>query len=118
MGQTSQVPGSMVDQQQVLFVILGALSLAQIMVVWTLRKKFYASTSNPGSIQALEDQLRGKHIILFALSEVPAIYGIIYFFLTSHLNGQIILTFFSWVCLAISKPSVRAIEELERRFGV
>ena len=88
------------------------------MLVWFFRKTTYSASFHPENIQALEDHLRSKHILLFALSEVPAIYGLLYFFLTGHFAGQILLTIFSWICLAVSKPSVPAIEELERKLGL
>lgn len=117
MGKTSQTPRMMAGNYQTLFILFVVLSLAEVVIVWLLRKKAYSELSSPGSLQALEEQLRGKHIILFALSEVPAIYGILYFFLTGHFAGQFMLTLFSWICLGISKPSTKAIEEMERRFG-
>jgi F0F1-type ATP synthase membrane subunit c/vacuolar-type H+-ATPase subunit K len=117
MRQTSAVARPMEGSQQIIFLVSVALSLAQVVVVWILCKRTYSEEQKPQSLEVLENHLRSRHIILFALSEIPAIYGIVYFFLTGHFAGQIILTLFSWICLAISKPSLTAIEKLERRLG-
>lgn len=117
LNRSPQEPRPLAVNSQVVLVAFLVLSVAQVFFVWFFKRKVYSDPDNPGSIQALENRLRGKHIILFALSEVPAIYGIVYFLLTGHFTGQIVLTFLSWICLFVTRPSATAIEELERRFG-
>src|SRR5262245_14351636 len=81
LGKTSSVPRPMASNQQMILILFVVLSLAQVLMVWFFRKKTYSDPLHPESVQALEDHLRGRHIVLFALSEIPAIFGLIYFFL-------------------------------------
>jgi len=117
LNRAHQEPTPLAVHSQAVLIAFLVLSVAQVFFVWVFKRKVYTDPDNPGSLQALENRLRGKHIILFALSEMPAIYGIVYFLLTGYFTGQIVLTLFSWICLFVTRPSLAEIEELERRFG-
>jgi hypothetical protein len=73
MEQTSPVARPMAGSQQIIFLVSVALSLAQVVVVWILCKRTYSGDEKPQSREIFENRLRSRHLILFALSEVPAI---------------------------------------------
>ena len=54
-------------------------------------------------------------IVWFALSEVPAILGFVFFILTGSLGGMLTLVGISAISFTLARPTAAQLEELERR---
>jgi hypothetical protein len=87
------------ESRPLVFGVFLALSLVQVGILWFYRKRVDENSLNPENSVARGSSERGKMIVLFALSEVPAIFGIVYFLLVGDFFGQVLLTLISWICL-------------------
>ena len=94
-----------------LVVILASDIFAMFQVKAAL---FRQGVSMPLNQEQLHRYIVSRFLILFALSEIPAIAGLVFFLLSGNFGRFIILCGISFVAFAVVKPSLTFLEEFER----
>lgn len=90
---------------QMLMGIFLALSLIDVMfVLWLKKKSFSDEVSGIQVGDSLRRFIVGKSILLFALSEIPAVLGLTIFFLSGNLIMSIVFWTLSLIAFLIAKP--------------
>jgi hypothetical protein len=100
---------------QTLMGIFVAISLIDVMFVSWLKKKSF--TEEIASITPADAQRRfivGRSILLFALSEAPAIFGLVIFFLSGDLRTLLIFWGISFVSFLVARPPREVLERADR----
>jgi hypothetical protein len=100
---------------QVLMGIFMALSLIDVMFVsWLKKKSFSEELISMTSADAQKKFIVSRSVVLFALSEVPAIFGLVTFFLTG--NFMMLLAFWgiSFISFLVAKPSRQVMNQVDR----
>jgi hypothetical protein len=100
---------------QVLMGIFMALSLIEVMFVsWLKKKSFTEELTSITSVDSQKKFIVSRSVVLFALSEVPAILGLVTFFLTG--NFMMLLAFWgiSFISFLIAKPAHQVLDQVDR----
>jgi hypothetical protein len=94
---------------QTLMGIFLALALIDVMFVsWLKKKSFIDEISGVQSGDAMRKFIVSKSVLLFALSEIPALFGLLIFFL----SGNLIMAIFFWTLSLIAFLIARPPKEL------
>jgi hypothetical protein len=90
---------------QMLMGIFFALSLINVMFIfWLKRKSFSDEASGIQTGDSLRKFIVSKCVLLFALSEVPALLGLTIFFLSGNLIMSIVFWTLSLLAFLIARP--------------
>lgn len=108
--------GYLVDAQQVellqyVFFILALLPY----VIPQLIKRHLTSVAPRESVDALIARLRTATLLSYVLSEVPAVFGLLLFFLAGSYLAFYALWFLSLVAMLVHFPRLRTWQELARK---
>lgn len=97
--------------------LFGVLLLAALVDAAIILKQ-KASLFSQGEAQARGDFRQfviSRCVFWFALAEIPAILGFLFFILAGSLEGMLVLVALSLVVVTLARPSRRQLEELENR---
>ncbi len=108
--------GYLVDAEQIellqyVFFILALLPY----VIPQLIKRHLAVAAPRESMETLLARLRTATLLSYVLSEVPAVFGLVLFFLAGAYKAFYALWFLSLVSMLVHFPRLRAWEELARK---
>lgn len=91
---------------QMLMGIFLALSLIDVMFVsWLKRKSFIDDISGIQAGDSMRKFIVSKSVVLFALSEIPALLGLMIFFLSGNLIMAIVFWTLSLIAFLVARPS-------------
>ena len=100
--------------QEVLTAIFIGLSVVLVLIAHHVRKSIYTEgVARPRAPEQLQKEIIFRSIIVFALSEVPAILGLTLFLLTGRFLFLAILCGISIFAFLLAKPSLHKLQELE-----
>ena len=103
---------------EVLFAAFIVVSVVLMGVVVKLKQSaFSQDMPRPASLEQLQRYAVSRSIVLFALSEIPAIFGLVYFLLAGKFYHMVLFCVLSLFCFAFVRPSQAALEELQHRYG-
>jgi hypothetical protein len=97
------------------FLLIGFCIL--IVVIKLHQNSFSDLMPAPESGDHLRRYVLRRSIVMFALAEVPAILGLIFFFLSGNLRWMLVLSLISVVSFVVARPSREMLEQLEQRFS-
>lgn len=101
---------------QPLFLILMVVSIGNLVLARMIKQKSFGD--NPPHFdtpEKLSPYVTSKYMVMFALSEVPAIFGLVYFLLTGIFWRLVAFVALSLVSFALVKPSLTDLEDFQRR---
>lgn len=102
----------------ILFALWIVISAVLIFVILRIRKNaFDEKMPRPESLDQLQRYVISKFVLLFALAEVPAILGLVYFLLTGRFLYLVLFCVLSLLSFFIVRPSRNALLDLQRRYG-
>jgi hypothetical protein len=91
-----------------------AIALMLAVMISVIKKRFFVdSLPDPSSQQELRRYVVSKSVMLFALSEVPAILGFVYFLLAGSFKMLLVYWAISLISFAIAKPSNDLIRRID-----
>ena len=99
---------------QMLMGIFLALSLIDVMFISWLKKRSF--TQEISGVQAGESMRRfivSKSVLLFALSEIPALLGLTIFFLSGNLIMSIVFWTLSLIAFLIARPPKELLDKAD-----
>ena len=103
---------------EVLFAAFIVVSVVLMGVVVKLKQSaFSQDMPRPENLEQLQRYAVSRSIVLFALSEIPAIFGLVYFLLAGKFYHMVLFCVLSLFCFAFVRPSQAALEELQHRYG-
>ena len=108
--------GYLMDSQQIelLAYVLYGLALLPIIVPHLIKRHVVAAASQEGE-GVLIIRLRIATFLSYALSEVPAVFGLLLFFLARLNTAFYVLWFLSLLSMLVQFPRLRTWEELTRQ---
>ena len=99
---------------QMLMGIFLALSLIDVMFVsWLKRRSFTRRFSGVQAGDSMRRFIVSKSVLLFALSEIPAILGLIIFFLSGNLIMSIVFWTLSLIAFLIARPPKELLDKAD-----
>ncbi len=99
---------------QTLMGILLALSLIDVMFVsWMKKRAFSQEVSGIPIGDSLRRFIVSKSVLLFALSEIPAVLGLTIFFLSGNLIVSIVFWVISLISFLIARPPRELLEKAD-----
>lgn len=99
---------------QMLMGIFLALSLIDVMFVsWLKRKSFTKEISGVQAGDSMRRFIVSKSVLLFALSEIPALLGLIIFFLSGNLIMSIVFWTLSLIAFLIARPPKELLDKAD-----
>jgi len=99
---------------QMLMGIFLALSLIDVMFVsWLKRRSFTEEISGVQAGDSMRRFIVSKSVLLFALSEIPAILGLIIFFLSGNLIMSIVFWTLSLIAFLIARPPKELLDKAD-----
>ncbi len=118
----SQMPWQpLLDSQAVNRAIFGTFLLIGFCILVAVFKLKQSSFSeqmpNPETGDQLRRYILRRSILMFALAEVPAILGLVFFLLSGNLIWMFSLSLICAVSFVVARPSRETLEQLERRFS-
>ena len=94
--------------------IFLALSLIDVMFVsWLKRRSFTEEISGVQAGDSMRRFIVSKSVLLFALSEIPAILGLIIFFLSGNLIMSIVFWTLSLIAFLIARPPKELLDKAD-----
>lgn len=102
--------------------VLAILFLAISGTLLTLIVRLKAKAFSDDALRKNQEKNFSKYVVsrtvpLFALSEVPGILGLVYFFLTGNLLVLVAFCVLSLIAFSLAKPGTESLDHLESRFG-
>lgn len=95
--------------------IFLAIALMIAIMVSVVKKRFFVeSLPEESSPENLKAYVVSKSVLLFALSEVPAILGFVYFFLSGSMLSLLVFWAISLLSFAIARPSRELINRIDQ----
>ena len=95
--------------------VLMAISLIDVMFVSWLKKKSFTEEITPIAVgDAQRRFIVSRSVLLFALSEVPAILGLVIFFLSGNLLMLLSFWGLSFISFLIARPPGDLLEQADR----
>jgi hypothetical protein len=91
----------------------GNVAAAQVIK----QRSFGDRATECGTPEKLHAYVTTRHIVMYALSEVPAIFGLLYVLMTGDFLRLALFIGLSVVSFLLVKPSLSALEEFQRRNG-
>ena len=102
----------------VLFALWIVISAVLIFLILRIKSKaFGEEMPSPQNLDQLQRYVVSRFVLLFALSEVPAILGLVYFLLTGRFLYLVLFCVLSFLCFAVARPSRSKLMELPQRYG-
>jgi hypothetical protein len=99
---------------QMLMGIFLAFSLIDVMFVsWLKRRSFTEEISGVQAGDSMRRFIVSKSVLLFALSEIPALLGLIIFFLSGNLIMSIVFWTLSLVAFLIARPPKELLDKAD-----
>lgn len=99
---------------QTLMGIFLALSLIDVMFVsWLKRKSFNEEVSGIQAGESMRKFIVTKSVLLFALSEIPALLGLMIFFLSGNLIMTIVFWTLSLIAFLIARPPKELLDKAD-----
>jgi hypothetical protein len=99
---------------QMLMGIFLALSLIDVMFVsWLKRRSFTEEISGVQAGDSMRRFIVSKSVLLFALSEIPALLGLIIFFLSGNLIMSIVFWTLSLIAFLIARPPKELLDKAD-----
>jgi hypothetical protein len=99
---------------QMLMGIFFALSLIDVMFVsWLKRRSFTEEISGIQAGDSMRRFIVSKSVLLFALSEIPALLGLIIFFLSGNLIMSIVFWTLSLIAFLIARPPKELLDKAD-----
>lgn len=109
------------DSSAVRGAIFGAFLLIAfcilVVVIKIKQNSFSDQMPRPETGDHLRRYVLRRSILMFALAEVPAILGLVFFLLSGNLTWMLGLSLLSAVSFVVARPSRITLEQLERRFS-
>ena len=103
---------------RVMFPLFTAITVIIVAVVAKLRlSAFSPEMPRPENLEQLQRYVISRFVILLALSEAPAILGLVYFLLCGKFLHLVFFCVLSCLSFAIVRPSRVQLEELQQRYG-
>ena len=112
--QTTQWRPAMPQAATPLFALLLVVAMVNAGIVLRQKSGLF-SGSGPAASGEFRQFVMSRCIVWFALSEIPAILGFVFFILAGRLGGMLALVGISAVSFTLAKPTLAQLEELERR---
>jgi hypothetical protein len=101
----------------ILALFFTLVSATMLYLIVSLKgKAFSVSGLRPGEAQDFSKYIVSKTIPLFALSEIPAILGLVHFFLSGSLIVLVGLCVLSLICFSVARPNPEILSRLESNF--
>jgi hypothetical protein len=101
---------------QTLMGIFLAISLIDVMFVsWLKKKSFNDELLSIPAGDAQRKFIVSRSVVLFALSEVPAILGLVTFFMSGSIVMMLVFWAFSFISFLISRPSAAVLNQADQR---
>lgn len=99
---------------QMLMGIFLALCLIDVMFVsWLKRRSFTEEISGIQAGDSMRRFIVSKSVVLFALSEIPAVLGLTIFFLSGNLIMAIVFWTLSLIAFLIARPSKELLDKAD-----
>jgi hypothetical protein len=99
---------------QMLMGIFLALSLIDVMFIsWLKRRSFTEEISGIQAGDSLRRFIVSKSVLLFALSEIPALLGLMIFFLSGNLIMSIVFWTLSLIAFLIARPPKELLDKAD-----
>jgi hypothetical protein len=99
---------------QMLMGIFLALSLINVMFVsWLKKKSFIDDISGVQPGDSMRKFIVSKSVVLFALSEIPSLLGLMIFFLSGNLIMAIVFWTLSLIAFLIARPSKELLDKAD-----
>lgn len=99
-----------------LFIVLLMVCFSNVAISQMIKKRSFGEPLPHFDGQdKLDAYVKSKYIVMFALSEVPAIFGLVYFMLTGMFWRMVILVGISLLSLALIRPDLAELEDFQRR---
>ena len=99
---------------QMLMGIFLALCLIDVMFVsWLKRRSFTEEISGIQAGDSMRRFIVSKSVVLFALSEIPAVLGLTIFFLSGNLVMAIVFWTLSLIAFLIARPSKELLDKAD-----
>jgi hypothetical protein len=99
---------------QMLMGIFLALSLIDVMFIsWLKRKSFTEEISGIQAGDSMRRFIVSKSVLLFALSEIPALLGLMIFFLSGNLIMSIVFWTLSLIAFLIARPPKELLDKAD-----
>jgi hypothetical protein len=98
----------------ILYSLLGASLLILVAVIQIKKKAFPGESLRFERVDDFRKYVSSRCAVLFALSEVPAVFGLFCFFVTGNFRFQVFFTLISLVAFSIAKPSNEMLEQIQR----
>ncbi len=99
---------------QYLMGIFIALSLIDVMFVsWFKRRSFTEEISGVQAGDSMRKFIVSKSVLLFALSEIPALLGLIIFFLSGNLIMSVVFWTLSLIAFLIARPPKELLDKAD-----
>ena len=99
---------------QMLMGIFLALSLIDVMFIsWLKRKSFTQEISGVQAGESMRRFIVSKSVLLFALSEIPALLGLTIFFLSGNLIMSIVFWTLSLIAFLIARPPKELLDKAD-----
>lgn len=113
--QTTQWRPVMPQIATPLFAFLLVVAMVNAGIMLRQKRSLFSSSGGPPVSGDFRQFVMSRCIVWFALSEVPAILGFVFFILAGSLGGMLALVGVSAVSFTLAKPTLAQLEELERR---
>lgn len=99
---------------RLLVIIFGAVSIGTSVVALNIRRSVLRGQTPLQTIEQLQKTIVSRSIFSFALSEVPAILGLVLFLLSGQFLYLVMFCACSLICFILIKPSKEAVERMEQ----
>ena len=98
-----------------LFIVLAVILISDVFAILRVKGALFRRDQElPVGAEALRRLIVSRFLVLFALSEIPAVMGLVFFALTGDFKRFVMLCVISFIAFVVVKPSLDVLEELQR----